>query len=75
MHRILIIFAFYRAVPLFENKELEEEATEIAVLDDLCETDMINYENASTASLCSLVVNDLEAINLNIQVFWFRIYF
>lgn len=28
--------------------------------DDMCNTDLLTCDNASTASLCSLIVNDIE---------------
>lgn len=45
-------------MPLFEQ-DMEPDATEIPVTHYLGDTEM-SYDNASTASLCSLAINDLE---------------
>ena len=55
----------FRSVPLFE-RDLESDIMELdgQSTDEICATDLLTCDNASTASLCSVAVNSsTEAIS------------
>ncbi|XP_065224414.1 ecdysteroid-phosphate phosphatase-like [Planococcus citri] len=52
-------WTLHKSVPLFEQDN-EPEAAELPVSDYLCTSNMTSYDNASTASMCSLNTNEAE---------------
>lgn len=55
---VCVVGSTFRSVPLFK-RDLESEIMDLdgQNTDDMCTTDLLTCDNASTASLCSLAVN------------------